>query len=208
MAPDDALQAILAAGDLRLTTCQSHWAHVSKYVYAGSLLSAEGAKYAPGRFHRKGEAPALYFARSPLIALLEVGMLLGADGEYLVRRSEPQMLVMVDIDIPNAVLDLTRADNVDLFGTGYQELTGSWMYDPNPATQRLGKAAYESGKVAAILYPSATWSGRESEPNLVVFRDRLEALPGAVMHPVDPGNHLPATVSPIGRPPTRYARRT
>lgn len=207
MAPDGRLVDILADGNLHLATEGGHWTHVSKYRYAGSLLSGEGAQHSAGRFHRKGEVPALYFALSPLIALLEIGMLFGSPGDYVVRRREPHMLVIVDIHIPGAVLDMTDEDNHALFETGYMELTGEWLLENDPPTQRLGKAAYDCGRVAAIRYPSARIGGEDVEPNLVVFRDRLCALRGAVMHAYDPKNDLPATVERVGKMPHRAKRR-
>jgi RES domain-containing protein len=207
LAPDGRLAEILAHPDLDLATDASHWTHVSKYRYAASLLSAEGAKHSPGRFHRPGESPALYFAKSPVVALLEVGMLLGDQTEFVVRRGEPHMLVIVEVEIPCAVLDMTHEDNYQLFETAPQELTGEWLLDDDPATQRLGKAAYDSGRVAAIKYPSARLRDRHMESNLVVFRDRLAALRGAVMRAYDPDHTLPATVEHIGRQPPRGRRR-
>lgn len=207
MAPDRRLAEILADPDLDLATEGGHWTHVSKYRYANSLLSGEGAKHSPGRFHRQAEIMALYFAQSPVIALLEVGMLFGSPGDYVVRRSEPHMLVIVELEIPSAVLDMTHEENHKLFETGYQELTGEWLLDDEPATQRLGKAAYDSGRVVAIRYPSARPRGDQVEPNLVVFRDRLCALRGAVMRAYDPMSDLPSTVERIGRLPHRRRKR-
>jgi RES domain-containing protein len=71
MAPDPRLAEILADEDLDLSTDAGHWTHVSKYRYAGALLSGEGARYSSGRFHQKAEFPALYFAQSPVTALLK-----------------------------------------------------------------------------------------------------------------------------------------
>jgi hypothetical protein len=134
-------------------------------------------------------------------------MLLGIPGDFVVRRSEPHILVIVDLAIPSAVLDMTHEDNHELFETGFQELTGEWLLDGAPATQRLGKAAYESGRVVAIRYPSARLRGNEVEPNLIVFRDRLCALRGAMMRAYDPKHDLPRTVEHIGRRPPRDRKR-
>ncbi|HEY6236231.1 MAG TPA: RES family NAD+ phosphorylase [Candidatus Elarobacter sp.] len=207
MAPDLRLAEILAADDLDLSTDAGHWTHVSKFRYADSLLSGEGAKLSSGRFHQKADYPALYFAQSPVTALFEVGMLLGTQCDFVVRRSEPHMLVIVDLAIPSAVLDMTHEDNHLLFETGHQELTGEWLLDAAPATQRLGKAAYESGRVVAIRYPSARRRGSQVEPNLIVFRDRLCALRGAVMRAYDPKNDLPGTVEHIGKRLRRKRKR-
>src|ERR1700676_3306394 len=99
MAPDLRLAEILADDDLDLSTDAGHWTHVSKFRYAASLLSGEAARISSGRFHQKAEFPALYFAQSLVTALLEVGMLLGIPGDFVVRRSEPHMLVIVDLAI-------------------------------------------------------------------------------------------------------------
>jgi len=205
LAPDKRLAKIFSDQDLNLATTAGHWVHVSKYRYVDSLLSAEGAQHSPGRYHRQGEIPALYFAQSPITALLEVGMLFGGPSEFVVRRGEPHLLVVVELEIPSAVLDMTDEANHKLFKTEYQELTGEWLMSDNPATQRLGKAAYDSKRVVAIRYPSAKWRGEELEPNLVVFRDRLCELRGAVMRAYDPQRDLPRKVKAIGRTP--YNRR-
>lgn len=125
-------------------------------------------------------------------------MLFGGPDEFVVRRSVPHTLIMAELEVPLAVLDLTDETVHTVFETAYQELTGSWLLDDEPATQRLGKAAYDCGRVAAIRYPSAQWRGERLHPNLVIFRDRLEQLSGGLMRAVDPDGDLPPTVSRIG----------
>jgi RES domain-containing protein len=182
---DKRLSALLD-NHAELTTCAGSWTHVTRYRYHESMLSAIGAKHLNGRFHVQGTVPALYFAESPLTALLEVEALFGSSGEFVVNRSFPHVLVSVELVIPRGVLDLTAPENLALFQTSMQELTGSWFYDDAPATQRMGRIAYEKGRIVAIKYPSARWRGQFVQPNMVVFRDRLAATPGCKMVVYDP----------------------
>ena len=96
------------------------------------------------------------------------------------------------------VLDLTGNEkNLELLGTTYQDLTGSWMYDDDPPTQRLGRAAYDSAKIVAIRYPSGKWRGETLQRNLVVFRNRLTAKRDALLQPYDPDYVLPPTIHSV-----------
>ena len=197
MLNDARLKAILEDDDLELDTCAGLYSHVAQYRYASSLLSGDGFLFSPGRFHRQNGARALYFAESPLTALLEVDALFGEPDDFVVSKRRPLILLSVELVIPNGILDMTTRANQKRFGTENQELTGSWLLDPDPATQRLGHAAYECGAVIAIRYPSAKWKGRRIQPNLVVFRDRLAAAAGCKMIPYDPDGDLPPTVVSI-----------
>jgi RES domain-containing protein len=194
---DGRLRKLLAQKSLELTTCAGHFIHVAQYRFASTLLSAAGARYAPGRFHVQNGAPALYFAESPVTALLEVGALYGGPDDFVVNKRRPLIMLSVELTIPGGILDMTDPQNLDRFATANQELTGSWLLDERPATQRIGAAAYAGGRVIAIRYPSARWRGQELQPNLVVFRDRLVAAPGCKMIAYDRDSDLPATVEKI-----------
>ncbi len=188
---------MLLGGDVELATCAGSWTHISRYRYHESMLSGIGARHFDGRFHVQGVAPALYFAESPLTALLEVEALFGTSADFVVNRRHPLVLVNVELVIPRAVLDLTSVENLALFETSMQELTGSWYYDAAPATQRMGRIAYENGRIVAIRYPSAKWRGQLIQPNMVVFRDRLAEMPGCKMVVYDPDGDLPKTVEKL-----------
>ena len=56
-----------------------------------------------------------------------------------------------------------------------------------PPTQVLAQAAYDSGGIAGIRYPSAKYPGGV---NLVVFPDRLAGSPADYLEAYDPDGHL------------------
>jgi RES domain-containing protein len=194
---DECLENLFAGDDLELTTCAGHYAHVTRYKYRNTLLSGEGAEFAAGRFHLERGAPAIYFAESPVTALIEVEALYGGDNGLIMNPRSPLMLINVHIMIPRGVLDLTDKKIRKLVDTDYQQLTGSWLLsDEVPATQRLGRVAHASRKIVAIKYPSAKWRGEELRANLVVFRDRLD-MRGCGMVPYDPERDLPPIAEAI-----------
>lgn len=71
------------------------------------------------------------------------------------------------------VLDLTDAEVRERLDTSLQELTGDWQFSneqgEDAPTQRLGRAAFESGRFDALRAPSKL---RPGEANLLVFVDR------------------------------------
>jgi RES domain-containing protein len=191
---DGGLRAALPT--IALATCSEKWVHVSLYKWRDTLLTATGATETDGRFHLKNEAPALYFAQSPIVALAEVGLLARAQHELKSAARPPQIILNTDITIPQGILDLTVEANRVTLGTELQELTGSWMLERPCATQRLGNLAYISNRVVAIKYPSKTIENHV-EANLVVFIDRLAGHAGCSLAPHDPDSDLPTTVHPI-----------
>lgn len=108
------------------------------------------------------------------------------------------MLISANITIPTGILDLMDPARRRQLRTNLQELTGLWVLEPYPATQRLGQAAYDSNRIVAIRYPSSL--GEELEPNLVVFVDRLLAHQGARLEAHDPNSDLPKTIRPLAGP--------
>jgi RES domain-containing protein len=193
-----ALRTILRRVSLHVLS--QHQSHIAQYRFRASLLSAEGAKRFPGRYHRKGGAPALYFADTPLTAIFEVDRAVDLGGIQLSGLANPGILISVKFELSD-VLDLTDPEIIALLGTSHQELTGSWM-SMNPApTQVLGEAAYETGRIVAIKAPSAANRQHEAATNLVVFRDRLSPKQHKMaIH--DPYNWLELT-NPRGRKRTR-----
>lgn len=171
--------------------------HVTAYKWRKSLLSAKGAEISAGRFHRAGGAPALYFAESPLTALLEVGALSATvDGGYHPYRRPPQILVSVSLAIPRGVLDLTEPGVLAKLGTTDMEISGNWITSRDPVTQTLGQIAYECG-IVAIKFRSARPTDRLTHSNLVVFRDRLLNTSGCELKAHDPDRDLHSSVKPI-----------
>jgi RES domain-containing protein len=195
------LLALIAGKQVKLRGLSGCFAHIARYEHRDDLLSAAGARFAPGRYHLQGGAPALYFAESPVTALVEVEQLLGSEGAMVLNKRPPMILVNVDLSIPpGTVLDLTNEDGLcELLGTSLQELTGSWLLEDDPPTQRLGQAAYDSNKVVGIRYPSGKWRGTSLQRNIVVFRDRLNRYVqrGALLRPFDPDSVLPVTIRSI-----------
>ena len=196
----DLLKRIIGK-QVKLTGLTGCFAHIARYEHRDDLLSAAGSRFSPGRYHLEGGAPALYFAESPVTALVEIEQLLGSEGAMILNRRPPMILVNVDITIPpRNVLDLTTGEEVlETLGTSLQELTGSWLLEDDPPTQRLGQAAYDSEKVVAIRYPSGKWRGATLQRNVVVFRDRLVRFSqrGALLAPFDPNAVLPVTIRSI-----------
>ena len=171
MKSPSALRKILLRVDLHVLS--QHFSHIAQYRYRKSLLSVKGAKAFPGRYHRKGGAPALYFADTPLTAIYEVDRAVDLGGIQLAGLANPGILITVNFELSD-VLDLTDPAIVNLLGTSHQELTGSWLtFDPAP-TQLLGEAAHECGRIVAIKAPSAANRKGGNATNLVVFRDRLD----------------------------------
>jgi RES domain-containing protein len=187
------LASALAAAPL--STCCELWVNVSPYKWRHSLLTAAGASISSGRYHIAGKAPALYFAKSPVVALTEVGVLAQTPDGLAPNGRPPQILISVHITIPLHILDLTHEGTRHLLGTELQELTGSWLLDPVPATQRLGQLAHDSKRIVAIRYPSRVGTG--VEPNLVVFIDRLKQHAGCKLEPYDPNGDLSKRIKPI-----------
>jgi RES domain-containing protein len=204
------LLSVLAGKRVKLTGLSGCFAHIARYEHRDDLLSAAGSRLAPGRYHIEGGAPALYFAESPVTALVEVEQLLGSEGALVLNRRPPMLLVNVDVTVPaGTVLDLTSGESVcDALGTSFQELTGSWLLEEDPPTQRLGQAAYDSNKIVAIRYPSGKWRGATLQRNVVVFRDRLNRYVqrGATLRPFDPDSVLPPTIRSIPYPKLPFRR--
>jgi RES domain-containing protein len=166
-----ALRKILQRVDLHVLS--QHFSHIAQYRYRKTLLSTRGAKAFPGRYHKKGGAPALYFADTPLTAIYEVDRAVDLGGIQLAGLANPGILITVSFELSD-VLDLTDPAIVSLLGTSNQELTGSWLnVDPAP-TQILGEVAHACGRIIAIKAPSAANRNRGNATNLVVFRDRLD----------------------------------
>jgi hypothetical protein len=90
------------------------------------------------------------------------------------------------------ILDLTAPAIQTALGTTLAELTGDWQVsqaieDVAPS-QRLGKAAYESGVIVGLRYASA--KNPRQGTGIAVFADRLTPdLPG-YLEVVDPHGRL------------------
>lgn len=148
------------------------------------------AKIRGARFTPKGEFDSVYLAWEPITALLEVQALVLMPAGSVPLRTAPWALVTVD-GVVSRVLDLTEASTLHALGTNEQEMTGTWVTMKNPPTQELARAAYASGRIAAIKYGSAKHPGGM---NLVVFPDRLVAPATDYLEIYDPHGSLPQRI--------------
>lgn len=132
------------------------------------------------RFNPKGSFGGIYLASEPVTALEEVGATFESPGAPpMTLRTPPWTVFAVEGSLAR-VLDLTDFRVQSRLGTTIAELTGDWRFSqtlylrgeaPLPPTQMLGKAAFESGRIAALRYHSAKKTGYGF--NLVVFAERL-----------------------------------
>lgn len=134
-----------------------------------------------GRYSRGGAFRALYLSLSPELALKEY--------RQLPELNEVRGVTCLSLPLrAGRVLDLTDERIQEQLGTGLQELTGDWQVLTNRGqdapTQRLGRAAFDSGRFGAILSPSKL---DPEAANLLVLVDRVDG-------------RLAATGLPIGFP--------
>jgi RES domain len=143
-------------------------------------LWAGGPGLYGSRFNPKGSFGGLYLASDPVTALEEVGALFETPGAPPMTLRTPPWTVFAVEGVLERVLDLTDLRVQNRLSTTIAELTGDWRFSqtlhlrgeaPLPPTQRLGKAAYESGRIVAMKYHSARRAGQGI--NVVVFADQL-----------------------------------
>jgi RES domain-containing protein len=144
------------------------------------------AKIAGARFTPVGGFDSIYLAHDPITAFIEVSALILLPGGPLPVRSAPWVVISVD-GILNGLLDLTDPATLAALGTTTQEMTGTWATTPSPPTQLVGQLAYDSDRIAGIKYASAKHPGGI---NVVVFPDRIAAVPGNYLEVYDPHGHL------------------
>jgi hypothetical protein len=171
---------------------------ISRLLYRGVNLSSLLSKvpheplFMGGRENRFNPAgiPALYLAEDFASAYSET---VQQTLETLVRHSAaqecaaPVVLFGMQVVVEDAVLDLTQSSTRERLGVTPSELDGPWRWvrAENPKdltlTQRIGKAAYDSGRFAAIRYASTkVMNDNRMIPGLcwVVFADRLTRSTG------------------------------
>lgn len=156
--------------------------------HINSLASTRGSMLADNRYTRADRFPALYTSYYDYLAIREVTQ------QRIYQEALPgagtvsnfTFSVRVNCD---GVLDLMQPEIQSALGTNLQELTGEWKLlnelNLDAPTQILGQAAFESGVVKAIRYPSKIEPHRA---NLVIFKDRIG-------HPLVPLN-LPPNFPP------------
>ncbi len=144
---------------------QSYSAHVYRlvpYKYRTSPLSTIGARTAGGRYNPLGEFGVLYTCDSPLTANLEVGALfVDAAGQLAGAARDPDLMLTLTCDLCR-VLDLRVPTVQAALGTSRDEIVSLIpsrhilnAHGQLTPTQILGKACYISGKVSALIAPSA-----------------------------------------------------
>jgi RES domain-containing protein len=140
------------------------------------------------RYTRVGGPNALYLAPDAATALAAVeAVVFGADGEVQPGAAHDPLLVLsVRVQLP-ATLDLCDSRVLKALGTSETELRAPWLRaqerykmgrGPLPPTQELGDAAFRTGSILALHYPSYRHKGVR---NLVVFTDLLAQLRGEVV---------------------------
>ena len=194
MLPPAQLAAVL--GTLALGSARGPWFRALGYRHLlgpppgltgpPQLLWGGAASRMGARFTPQGGFDSIYLAGDPVTALVEISALvLLPDGPVSVRTS-PWVMVSVAGRL-SRVLDLTAPATLAALGTTEQEVTGPWVMDPHPPTQRLARAAYDSGRIAGIKYRSAK---HPDGLNLVVFPDRLAGAVGEFLEVYDPHRNL------------------
>ncbi len=122
------------------------------------LLSTEGNRFFPGRYHLVGGTGVLYTSLKPTLARAELG-----------RHADPEMLkeavVVGAVKVRlQRVVDLTRPSILKTLGLSEAGL----IAQNHPLTQAIGALARQAG-LQGLVVPSATGEGA----NLVIFEDNL-----------------------------------
>lgn len=148
------------------------------------------------RFNPGGTFPLLYLSESHLVALLEVGALLGSPlhaGGLIPSPRHSYTVLNLTVSLAR-VADLTSQTSQTELETNPQELTGDWIgYQirslftsvravPGPApTQKLGNEINTLADIEAFCTLSAK---APDQMNLVVYPDKL--LPGSFIEFFNP----------------------
>lgn len=179
-----------ALAKLQLVTVHGPWWRIVAFRYLlkkpAKPLYAAGSKIDGARFTPKGSFDSLYLAGDQVTALAEVNSLVLVPGGPLPVPAPPCTLFAVK-GIVTRVLDLTDATTRAMLGTDEQEMTGAWAKVPNPPTQLLAQAGYDSGLIAGIQYGSAKHPGKK---NIVVFPERLTPPAPDYLEVHDPDGNL------------------
>lgn len=194
MLPAGELEAALSTA--KLIAVHGPWSRAIGYRHllgpppgmsgAAQPLWGGAAKIAGARFTPQGGFDSIYLAGDPITAFIEVSALVLLPGGPVPIRSAPWVIVSVE-GVVSTVLDLTDAATLAALGTNEQEMSGTWALAENPSTQRLARAAYDSGRIAGLRYASAK---RPGGINVVVFPDRLALTQTDYLEVHDPHGNL------------------
>ena len=126
--------------------------------FKDKVLSTEGNRFFPGRYHLSGEGGILYTSLTKEIAIKEI--------ERHVSRAMLQgRLAIATINITlDKVLDLTQASTLKIIGLSKSDLISS----DYSITQAISMIAREAG-LRGLIVPSATSGGN----NLIIFENNL-----------------------------------
>jgi len=129
-----------------------------------------GAVISGARFTPAGSFPTLYLASDFITAQIETGSVFT---HPLLRRvtvaTNPIVTFAVD-GVLTDVVDLIDPKVQTRIRTTMSELTGSWRLASPAPTQELGRAAYASGGITALKYPS---SKHDQGWAIAIFTERL-----------------------------------
>lgn len=137
-------------------------------------LWPEGAKIHGQRFTPKDGFDTAYLASDPLTAMAEVYCVLVGPTGLIPVVGRPSVHVSI-IGVVHNVLDTSNPAIQKQLNTTVSELAGPWAYVRGGGlapTQILGQAAYDCGRVHAIMYHSS--KNMASGTCLAVFPDRLD----------------------------------
>jgi hypothetical protein len=137
----------------------------------------------------------LYLGENQLVALYEVGALLGPT-DHPVSHPALSKLAPIDVSVRlQAVADLTDPAQRKILGVSVQELTGNWDSYPSgeAPTQRLGMALFATEGLEGFITVSAKMPRCR---NLVVFPQKL--LEGSELIFKDPIRRKTHRIGPGG----------
>lgn len=141
------------------------------------ILTGEPSRQTGGRFNYSRLHAAVYLAVDAQTARVEAE-----------RIEAPYVHVPVHGTLQR-VLDLTRPDILRALATSEDELGRDWRSlnarGIEAPSQRLGHAAYTSGRIEAVAYRSTVWPAGIC---LAVFPERL--APGSYLEIIDPDGIL------------------
>src|SRR3989304_7567149 len=122
------------------------------------VISTEGNRFFPGRYHLSGEGGILYTSLTKEIALKEIE-------RHATRSMLQGKLVMTEINVRlDKVLDLTQASTLKILGLSKNDLISS----DYSITQAISMIAREAG-LRGLIVPSTTSGGT----NLIIFENNL-----------------------------------
>jgi RES domain-containing protein len=150
-------------------------------------LWAGGAVLSGARFTPAGSFPTLYLASDFITAQIETGSIFT---HPLLRSvtvaTNPVVTFAVD-GVLTDVVDLHDSNVQTNIGATTSELTGSWRLASPAPTQELGRAAYASGVITALKYPS---SKHDDGWAVAVFTERLTLNAANFVEVIDTRNRI------------------